>query len=872
MVNIQVLNNENKKIETVRCEENEIMSTMNFDIESKYGETQFDHIERDDSKKTPMIRYYFTTEKDYTVIVSMSIYQAERVNDYLATYEAFCEVFTDEEIKEKKATKPQHRFYRISKHRPSRRDHYRKVKESQWRNKCTEQGIESAIRNIRYAGRIVNDEITEMTVHTRDLNGEEIIDGIWIKCSDPRYDWDDGYFSFMVTYRPSRINWEQTYEEQKMEAHEELLRFVEVALKYFEEEKWDVNVEVFGDDNEFRGIETLIPQTSTIEETEETATEEEAENVENETTETETGDEKMTQIIGNKEYDRETVLLETGEFTCGNTFHYDGEPITVGDVLDAKEKKDDDLLGWVISYKVTFDVAEEGWNCRFLLKSNGDIAILVSKDGKMHKEIVYSPTTKGYDRDFVLVEGSQLYSGKPITVGDIIDNHRMSVVSGDKNVSIFVCETHHILMMSRHSCQVVYAPRFEELYSSASNFIEAMTNVRNTYYDPDKEISKRVDYSSYKGRLYKDLVKMTAEELEAIDNEESSEGFPIEDVEAYVNWLVEDAPKPHNWQHGVVADEEHCDYFVRNKIEWGIRYCEEYCSPSLEFFRLAQGCYASIQDDSEAEDIADEKFAVEFECEYGSASFSGFAYYNELEDDEPLYFYDRHFGWQSNLQNAHLEGSEEDKAKLIEAFCDDFLFTQFLSDYAEKSATITREGYTLHINDGEQFSLSFEKVGNFSTDSVEGTYDVRIIPSTDIVLDDDFTTDLVCTIGQIWNTDARVEDGRIICEFDKHFFDEDSDFSSVVDEMTGDYECLYKQQITRNLGANGIYQLSLVDKFTREGDSRVYDDALIRESASVFEIQLEELDWRELVALSDDDVQELAFADIEENFACGGDC
>lgn len=90
MVNIQVFK-QNEKIETVRCGENEIVRHI-----EKYGEIQETQIEKDTSKKTTMIRYHISTET-HRIIVSMTISQAERVNDYIASYEAFAEVFNETE-------------------------------------------------------------------------------------------------------------------------------------------------------------------------------------------------------------------------------------------------------------------------------------------------------------------------------------------------------------------------------------------------------------------------------------------------------------------------------------------------------------------------------------------------------------------------------------------------------------------------------------------------------------------------------------------------------------------------------------------------------------------------------------------------------
>ena len=99
MVNIQVWQkDENKKIETVRCDENETMINLEK-LENKYGATQHSHIEKDTSKKTTMIRYYRESET-HTIIISMSEHQAERVNDYLADYWEFVRLFDDEETEE----------------------------------------------------------------------------------------------------------------------------------------------------------------------------------------------------------------------------------------------------------------------------------------------------------------------------------------------------------------------------------------------------------------------------------------------------------------------------------------------------------------------------------------------------------------------------------------------------------------------------------------------------------------------------------------------------------------------------------------------------------------------------------------------------
>ena len=65
--------------------ENETMTNVSK-LEDQYGKVQNIVLEKDTSKKTPMIRYHLSTET-HTIIVSMTIYQAERVNDYIASYE-----------------------------------------------------------------------------------------------------------------------------------------------------------------------------------------------------------------------------------------------------------------------------------------------------------------------------------------------------------------------------------------------------------------------------------------------------------------------------------------------------------------------------------------------------------------------------------------------------------------------------------------------------------------------------------------------------------------------------------------------------------------------------------------------------------------
>lgn len=70
---------------------------------------------------------------------------------------------------------------------------------------------------------------------------------------------------------------------------------------------------------------------------------------------------------------------------------------------------------------------------------------------------------------------------------------------------------------------------------------------------------------------------------------------------------------------------------------------------------------------------------IEFECVYKTAKLAGYAYAEGLDDNEPLYFYDRNLGTQTSLQNAYWEGTKEDRNKLEKAFNEDSLFLQFFA-------------------------------------------------------------------------------------------------------------------------------------------------------------------------------------------------
>lgn len=135
-------------------------------------------------------------------------------------------------------------MFRIQQYRPSKRNRHSKVKHSQWSEPTTQQGVQTTIRLVEYRGNITNEEITGMDVF---LSRDGKIGAIWFEVSDPRYNWDDGYFSFMVYYRPRKRK-VVSFEESRAEESEHLLFFVKEALNYFQTEEMDVKVRVLDDD------------------------------------------------------------------------------------------------------------------------------------------------------------------------------------------------------------------------------------------------------------------------------------------------------------------------------------------------------------------------------------------------------------------------------------------------------------------------------------------------------------------------------------------------------------------------------------------------------------------------------------------------
>lgn len=119
---------------------------------------------------------------------------------------------------------------RINQYRPNLRNSG-KVKERQFSEKATPEGAEATLAQISYRGRVLSEEITEVTISYE----EGKITGIHITCSDPQYDWDNGFHSFYVYYRARKTNWDLSYQQRAEEAEKHLINFLKEAEKYFKE-------------------------------------------------------------------------------------------------------------------------------------------------------------------------------------------------------------------------------------------------------------------------------------------------------------------------------------------------------------------------------------------------------------------------------------------------------------------------------------------------------------------------------------------------------------------------------------------------------------------------------------------------------------
>ena len=138
-------------------------------------------------------------------------------------------------------------MYRIQAYRPNlRKGSYGKVKTHQWSEKPNNRGIEYALSKIAYeSGHALSEKISE--VHVHEIRGK--ISGIWLCCSRQQYEWDRGFHSFMVYFRPKKYDFSKSHEESEQEKHDYLVNFLKGCEKFFKEN--ELNVKVFdGDLNE----------------------------------------------------------------------------------------------------------------------------------------------------------------------------------------------------------------------------------------------------------------------------------------------------------------------------------------------------------------------------------------------------------------------------------------------------------------------------------------------------------------------------------------------------------------------------------------------------------------------------------------------
>lgn len=134
-------------------------------------------------------------------------------------------------------------MYRVKAYRPNlRKGSYGKVKTHQWSEKPTPVGIEYALDKMAYEGRYLDEKITEL--HVIEYRGK--IGGIWIQCSKPQYKWDRGFHSFMVYFRPKKRDLLKSWDEEKEDENQALIKFLEGCEKFFKEN--DLDVKIFGDD------------------------------------------------------------------------------------------------------------------------------------------------------------------------------------------------------------------------------------------------------------------------------------------------------------------------------------------------------------------------------------------------------------------------------------------------------------------------------------------------------------------------------------------------------------------------------------------------------------------------------------------------
>ena len=251
-----------------------------------------------------------------------------------------------------------------------------------------------------------------------------------------------------------------------------------------------------------------------------------------------------------------------------------------------------------------------------------------------------------------------------------------------------------------------------------------------------------------------------------------------------------------------------------------------------------------------------ERDIVEFECVYGSASFTGYAYKKDLgDDDTPLHFYDDN-GFETSILPISQDSDNEDETKLFVAFAEDFQFLQFLSDLSSGSSTIDRGTYTLRINGGTQLEVAYEKAEDYGY----GEYDALIRFSFgDTIVPTGLLSDLASDIGMTWNDNAEIGydyENCILVEVDKSFFDSDSDFSEEKKEMESDIQKVVVKQLVKDKDAYVKAWDTYSDYLIATDSFEKFDDTVKGAFANNFEQLLEGESLRDVDNICSDEMSE----------------
>lgn len=246
---------------------------------------------------------------------------------------------------------------------------------------------------------------------------------------------------------------------------------------------------------------------------------------------------------------------------------------------------------------------------------------------------------------------------------------------------------------------------------------------------------------------------------------------------------------------------------------------------------------------------------IEFECIYGTAKFAGYAYANELDDDEPLHFY-----------------TEEDKIKLYEAITSDNLLLQCLADFKDEQVTFDREDYTLHINGGAQLEMCVEK--NDEWDMFGNHLNAKIsFKFRNTILNEDLINELCDDLATTWNDETYkilYGENAICLNIDNEWWEEEvygiENKRRIEEEMLADAEKLFVRQVIMDMGVYITYQDVLEHFLMKHDDKKIFDKSYIRGAADNYEQILEESSLNELNDYCSKSLKEEMLNDIEEDY------